>query len=110
MISYNFFATLAVWHMAKVRTTWKNEAQGTRFFTHMGPCDSFWHQKFVHEITAWQGKTAVTLHTGANLCKLEATLQRALSGNISIECYVTALAEKSTVQYLFKRHDTMKVT
>lgn len=75
--------------------------KGAGFFTHMGYCDSFWHQEFVHD-TAWQGKTAVTLHTGAHLCKLDATFQRAWFGNISIECYVRALAEKSTVQYVLK--------
>lgn len=75
VITYNFFATLAVWHMAKVRTTWKNEAQGARFFTHMGSCDSFWHQEFVHEIQHGKAKQlllSTPVQTSANwrqLCK-----------------------------------------
>lgn len=55
--------------MAEVRTTWKNEAQVAKFFTHMGSCDSFWQEEFVHEIQHGKAKQlslSTPVHTFAN--------------------------------------------
>lgn len=77
---------------------------GARLLTHMGFCNSIWHQEFLHDTQQGKAKQlprSTLLSASAQLCNLEVTFQRAITGcNISIGYYTTASAEKATVQYL----------